>query len=185
MRDRVLGLLKIVNRPGMDKLTDWLVNMSDFMTAPASTKYHGCEEGGLLAHSLATYDQLTRALEWYGIECSAESAIICGCLHDVCKANFYKTSTRNAKDEKGNWIKVPFYEIEDRFPMGHGTKSLIIVREFIKLQVEEMMAIQWHGGAWDSTDYALRQSLSLALDRYPLVWALQAADTAAVYLDKK
>ncbi len=30
---------------------------------------------------------------------SAESYAICGLLHDLCKANFYKVSTRNVKND--------------------------------------------------------------------------------------
>ena len=62
MKDRFTRLLGEIKRPGIDGLTDWLVNKSDFMTAPASTKYHGANEGGLLEHSLVTYDALSLIL---------------------------------------------------------------------------------------------------------------------------
>lgn len=46
-----------------------------------------------------------------------ESFAICGLLHDLCKAQFYKVSSRNVKNEKtGQWEKVPYYAIEDQFP---------------------------------------------------------------------
>ena len=40
-----------ITRPGVDKLIAWL-ETTDFFKAPASTKFHGNYEGGLLAHSL-------------------------------------------------------------------------------------------------------------------------------------
>ncbi len=46
-----------IKRDGADVLLDWL-KKSDFFTAPASTKYHGAYEGGLLEHSLNVYDCL-------------------------------------------------------------------------------------------------------------------------------
>lgn len=46
-----------IKRDGADALLDWL-KRSDFFTAPASTKYHGAYEGGLLEHSLNVYDCL-------------------------------------------------------------------------------------------------------------------------------
>lgn len=185
MKDRFLGLLGSVNRPGMEKLIHWLTENSDFMTAPASTKYHGAVEGGLLDHSVAVFNQLTYVINSHEIvKASAETAIMCGLLHDVCKANFYKISTRNSKDEKGNWIKVPYYEIEDRFPYGHGEKSVYILNEFIHLTVEEAMAIRWHIGLSD-TDYAARCALSAAMEKYPLILALQMADQMATFWDKK
>lgn len=46
MKQRFLGLLSEIKRPGMDQLIKWLTDKSDFFTAPASTKYHGAKEGG-------------------------------------------------------------------------------------------------------------------------------------------
>ena len=48
-----------VHRDGSDMLLRWLED-SDFFVAPASTKFHGCHEGGLLQHSLNVYDCLKR-----------------------------------------------------------------------------------------------------------------------------
>lgn len=48
-----------IKRDGADALLDWL-KKSDFFKAPASTKYHGAYEGGLLEHDLlrpAVYGQ--------------------------------------------------------------------------------------------------------------------------------
>lgn len=185
MKDRFTRLLGEIKRPGIDGLTDWLVNKSDFMTAPASAKYHGANEGGLLEHSLVTYDALSLILPNCPVKISKETTIICGLLHDVCKANFYQKSERNAKDEKGNWIKVPFYQIEDRFPFGHGEKSTYILNEFIHLSVEEAMAIRWHMGAWGAESYAERQSLNAAMEKYPLILALQMADQVATYYARR
>jgi len=186
MKTRYLKLLSEVKRPGMDKLIEWLTERSDFFTAPASTKYHGAEEGGLLGHSLAVYSQLTKITNLHTITCPVDTAIIVALLHDVCKANFYNVSTRNVKNEEtGQWEKKPYYIIEDQFPYGHGEKSVLIIREFIHLQVEEMMAIRWHMGAFGSEGYADRQALSAAMEKYPLILSLQMADLAASYFDKK
>ena len=48
-----------IKREGADKLLDFLLSSSsDFFTAPASTRFHGNYEGGLLEHSLNVYDCL-------------------------------------------------------------------------------------------------------------------------------
>ena len=44
-----------IKREGADKLLDYLISKSDFFTAPASTQYHLCREGGLCEHSLNVY----------------------------------------------------------------------------------------------------------------------------------
>ena len=190
MKNKFLALLSEVKRPGMENLFTWLTDKSDFFTAPASTKYHGAKEGGLVEHSLEVYKNLDRIIKSSIFDMQAviskDSAIVVALLHDICKANFYTVQMRNAKNEQtGQWEKVPFYAIEDQFPYGHGEKSVLIVREFIQLSVEEMMAIRWHMGAFGSESYAERQALSAAMDKYPLILALQMADLAACYFDKK
>ena len=56
------------------------------------------------------------------------SIIIVALLHDLCKAQFYKVTTRNVKnDETGKWEKQPFYMVEDVFPYGHGEKSDFLI----------------------------------------------------------
>ena len=109
-RQRFIDIYKThITREGADKLLAYLEN-SDFFTAPASTRYHGNYEGGLCQHSLNVYDALVdilnrpRVKETYGISYSNESIAIAALLHDLCKVNFYKASTRNVKDENGEWV---------------------------------------------------------------------------------
>lgn len=45
------SMLSRYDREGMDRLLDY-IRKSDFYTAPASTRFHSCHEGGLLEHSL-------------------------------------------------------------------------------------------------------------------------------------
>ena len=40
-----------IRREGAEQLLEWL-KKTDYITAPASTKYHGAHEGGLVEHSL-------------------------------------------------------------------------------------------------------------------------------------
>ena len=115
-----------IHREGARELLDFLLSdHCDFFTAPASTRYHGAYEGGLLEHSLNVYDCLcdqlarTRVKEVYGNSYSEESIAIVALLHDLCKVNIYKPSFRNVKDETGHWTSVPYYTIEDSLPYGH------------------------------------------------------------------
>ena len=189
MKNKFLSLLGEVKRPGMDQLINWLTK-SDFFKAPASNRYHGAVEAGLLEHSLAVHKNLDRIIKSSIFDMDAtiksDSVIITSLLHDVCKANFYTVSQRNAKNEEtGKWEKVDYYTIEDKFPYGHGEKSVYIINEFIHLSVEEAMAIRWHMGAWSASGYADQQALSGAMEKYPLILALQTADQAATFWDKK
>ena len=107
-------------------------------------------------------------------------------LHDVCKANFYKAGTRNVKNpETGIWEAVPSYSIEDKFPMGHGEKSVFIINQFMKLTVEEALAIRWHMGGFDDAVKGGSHSMGNAYEMYPLALLLHVADMKATYLDEK
>ena len=57
MKEEFLNLLKTVQREGIDKLISYL-KKTDFFKAPASTRFHGNYEGGLLEHSLNVYHLL-------------------------------------------------------------------------------------------------------------------------------
>lgn len=189
MKQKFLDLLKSTQRPGIDNLIDYLVNKTDFFTAPASTQYHDAVEGGLLKHSLQVYETLKTVVNQFkfkGSEKISESnLIICGLLHDVCKANFYTTAVKNVKNEAtGSWDKAPYITINDQFPLGHGEKSVIILQRLVWLFDDELMAIRWHMAGFDDTarSYAGGCALHAALTNYPLISALHIADLAATYL---
>ena len=180
------NLLGQVKREGMDNLISF-IKKSDFYTAPASTRYHSNFRGGLLIHSLNVYDRLCQKLQndevWFknGKTYSDETLIIVALLHDVCKTFFYKETTRNQKnDETGKWEKVPYYTVEDKFPFGHGEKSVFMIERYIRLTKEEAMAIRWHMGFTEPKENW--NCISAAIAQYPLVLALHLADLEATYL---
>lgn len=98
----------------------------------ASTRFHGAHAQGLLEHSLNVYDCLKdylsrpRVKECYHMDYNEETIAIVALLHDICKINCYKESTRNQK-VNGQWVQVPYYEYDDRLPYGHGEKSVYII----------------------------------------------------------
>ena len=119
-----------IKREGSAELLEWL-QKTDFFTAPASTKFHGACEQGLVMHSISVFKTLVE--KHFDPETdNMESFAICALLHDLCKAEFYKVSTRNVKnDETGKWEKVPYYAVEDKFPFGHGEKSVFLIERFV------------------------------------------------------
>ena len=173
-----------VKRQGSQEFLDWLLK-TDFFTAPASTKYHGACEGGLLLHSLNVYKTLRERYFEEGKD-SEESFAICALLHDLCTAQFYKVSTRNVKnDVTGQWEKVPYYTVEDAFPYGHGEKSVFLIERFMRLKTSEAMAIRWHMGGFDDSARGGSFAISLAYEKYPLAVKLHLADLESTYLKEK
>lgn len=174
-----------IHREGIDSLLAWL-QATDFFTAPASSRYHGAFEGGLVMHSLNVYRRLKDLNEFYdmdGAGCSRESEAIVALFHDLCKVNYYKVSSRNVKNEQtGQWEKVPFYKVEEDFPFGgHGSKSVYLAQYFVKLTPEEAAAINCHMGPWDRHDYGKPGEV---YECNRLAWLLHVADEAATYIDK-
>jgi hypothetical protein len=186
LKEKYLTLLRSTKREGMENLINYLETKSDFFTAPASTKYHGAYEGGLLEHSLDAYDHMAKLAQIYQLSDVTESSIIItALLHDICKVNFYKIDYRNKKNEKGVWEKISYYKIDDTVPLGHGEKSVIMLQQFIALTIDEIMAIRWHMGSFSGNDYTTTQSLSKAMEQYKIVTLLHMADLAAGYLDNR
>ena len=192
---RFEAMLSECSRDGMDKLIEY-IRKSDFYTAPASTRYHSCHEGGLLEHSLNVADCLLKKLNdpvWSIIlgEVGRESIIISALLHDICKTNYYGVEMKNKKvykedgtkvDSQGryDWEVVPSYIIDDKFPYGHGEKSVMMIEGFIKLKPVEKYAIRWHMAFTEPKENW--NTLSAAIKKYPFILAIHEADLESTYL---
>ena len=180
MKEKFIELLKKVDRDGMNDLLDFL-EKSDFYKAPASTRFHGDYEGGLVEHSLKVYELLVDKVKNspVPIDVKEESLIIIALLHDICKANYYQVDYRNAKNEFGEWEKVPYYTVDDTIPYGHGEKSVMMITEYIKLTVEEKYCIRWHMGFTEPKDFYT--TIGSAYKKYPLALLVHEADLEATY----
>lgn len=170
-----------ITREGSTQLLEWL-EKTDFFTSPASTRYHCACENGLVMHSVSVYNTMVE--KHFDEETdSAESFAICALLHDLCKAQFYKVSSRNVKNEDtGRWEKVPYYAVDDRFPFGHGEKSVFLIERFMKLKLDEAMAIRWHMGEFGDKN---SNTISQAYNMYPLAVKLHLADLESTFLREK
>lgn len=179
---------KHITREGADALLDYLQNHSDFFTAPASGRRHSSYEGGLVVHSLNTYNRFKNKIileygEDYHKTISDESIAIISLLHDVCKVNTYTVDYRNQKID-GQWVQVPYYAYNNSLPYGHGEKSVYIISGFMRLTREEAMAINWHMGGFDPRTQ-IGTDMSEAFSRFPMAVLFHTADLEASYLDEK
>ena len=193
----------ILHREGGDKLLEF-IRKSDFYTAPASTKYHLNEEGGLLQHSLNVFHCLMNKASnptWEKVITpdKYKTAACVALLHDLCKTYCYEKELKNTKsydpetvasfggrgvkhDAKGDyvWIMAEAYTTNNKFPLGHGAKSVFFIQQFMKLSMEEIACIYWHMGAYcDSSQWT---ELGNAFEKYPLAMALHEADMEATHM---
>ena len=181
MEQEFLNILGTIQREGMENLIDF-IKKSDFLRAPASTRFHGDFEGGLVQHSMKVYEILQHKVQHCitPLNVPEDTVKIVGLLHDISKANFYKVDYRNAKNARGEWEKVPYYTIEDTIPYGHGEKSVMMLTEYIKLTPEEKYAIRWHMGYSEPKE--VYNSLRAAYEKYPLALLTHEADLEATCL---
>ncbi len=169
-----------ITRKGADRLLEWLQS-TDFFDAPASTRFHSAYAGGLVEHSVNVYRTFMKKHFVEG-EDDLESVTLCTLLHDICKAGFYEVSYRNKKNDAGQWEKVPYYTVNDKFPYGHGEKSVYLIERFMRLKTEEAMAIRWHMGGFDDSAKAGSFAIANAYEMFPLAVKIHLSDLEATYL---
>ena len=82
----------------------------------------------------------------------------------------------------GEWQEVPYYVIDEKFHFGgHGSKSVFLIQQFMKLTTEEAAAINCHMGFSDGNPNAVRD-VGNAYHQFPLAWIVHVADEAATFL---
>lgn len=187
-RERFEQALRATGRAGVDTVVARLDELG-FFSAPASTKFHLSEPGGLLRHSLNVYDQarvISRIEQQIRPDLAERlpeaSVAIVSLLHDVCKADVYKEEVKHRKRPDGRWEDYTGYAFDcSAFPLGHGEKSVIrLLRWGMELTDDEIIAIRWHMHAWDLADSPEgRGSFGCASDKCPLLAVLIAADGLA------
>lgn len=187
-------LTNYIKREGIDNFIKWL-DTTDASIAPASTKYHLCEEGGLIQHSLNVFYRLIKLIKMeYGDIANSpytqETIALVSLLHDISKVNYYQISERNVKNpETGVWEKVPYYSVReenDRLIFGsHSEDSYYIAKKFFDLTYDEELAILYHMGGLDTTtDSISLKNVICAFKRSPLATLLHVADLMATSKDE-
>lgn len=185
-KEEYLSLLRGTGREGIDKLIDYLETKTDFFTAPASTKYHNNVEGGLVDHCLNVYNNFSDLLGMKGVEMDEDSVVIVSLLHDLCKCNFYVREERNRK-VNGQWEKYEVWANAKHLslPLPHASRSIRMIRSFIRLSLLEEMVIFYHMGPFGGEDYEYREMLKQANETYPQTLLFYSADLISSYLDEK
>lgn len=186
---KCLELLRSTEREGIETLIIELEKMG-FFTSPASSQHHLNVEGGLVQHSLNTYNAaiaIWESMKQYrpklGSEVTKENIIIAALLHDICKCGLYKKNLKQKRTFFNFREETSVYSIvHDDFPIGHGEKSVILaLASGLVMFDSEMVAIRWHMGPWklNPNDAEDRQYFKAATEKYPLTIILQTADTLA------
>jgi 23S rRNA maturation-related 3'-5' exoribonuclease YhaM len=159
MKNKIIELLRSTERPGIENLIKYMEE-SDFFTAPCSTQYHLCKEGGLAEHSLNVfYKMFDLAAAWGHIRPLEEdqpihdNIVISALLHDIGKSTY-----RGKPNYMPNFLKSgeiskakPYETNTDRLYISHEIVSLQIINKYIELTEEEEFAILYHNGMYVSS----------------------------------
>lgn len=186
LKEQFIQKLLSTQREGIENVIKHLERLG-FFDAPASTKFHLNVKGGLMQHSwnvcstaLMLREQMILMAPELEEKLPVDSVIIAALLHDACKANIYKETLLNRKNDQGYWEKVPGYEVDySNLPLGHGEKSVIMLLALgLKLTKDEMLAIRWHMTAWELAFQSPEQKSNLqkAREIAPLCVIIQSAD---------
>ena len=189
--ENFIALCEIFCFTPSEEFQKWLVN-NGFFTAPASTKYHGAYEGGLYDHSKAVTNRLIELthdnnLEWQ----RPESPLIVGMFHDLCKCDQYTkviTQDKYLDEMTGNkHLPIITYEYNTNTLLkGHGSKSVMLLSQFINLTEEEMLCIRFHMGAYGNEQEQKDEwkAFDQAVRKYETVLWTHQADQLASKIDE-
>ena len=88
-KEKFVKMASQIHRPGIERLLDYLEKHTDFFEAPASTRFHGAEPGGLCAHSIGVAKWmfiLSRPISMVtGKKYTRDTLLLVSLFHDLCK----------------------------------------------------------------------------------------------------
>ena len=175
----------IERRVAFDGLMHYLETETAYLTAPASTRFHLCQPGGLLEHSVNVAETMLAIKDVLAPRLSDESCVIVALLHDLGKAGMpgqpqYLENKPSPRQERfGYPASVPYRFNQDLLFMSVPLRSLTLVLPKLPLTPEEVQAIMYHDGQY------VQDNRSVATRECPLTLLLQYADNWCGFVVEK
>jgi len=157
-------------------LIDFMENETEWLTAPASTRFHLCRENGLLEHSVNVAETLIRIKQTLYPMIEDESCVIVAFLHDLGKVGmpnkplYLKNKPTENQRRAGYGATYPYSYNNNLTYLSVPIRSLYLALPFIRLSEEETQAIAYHDGQY------VDDNRSVAKNEHPLTLLLQYAD---------
>ena len=124
----------------------------DFFEAPASSRHHGCEEGGLARHTLAVAREAQKLAQTFDenhpdLPSVEAESMVAAILHDICKVGLYRI---NDGSDPEHPIEERPYLYDREQVRRHGTLSRAITYKYMPAAPASVLdAIEWHMGFYD------------------------------------
>ncbi len=158
---------KVIRRKNeFDNLMTFIEGETSYLTAPASTKYHLCREGGLLEHSVNVAETMLKMKDVLAPGISDESCVIVALLHDLGKAGV-PGAPQYLPNESPS---IPYRINKDMVYLSVPVRSLYLAGSRFPLTEAEAQAIVYHDGQY------VDDNRSVATREEPLTLLLQYAD---------
>lgn len=156
----------------VQSLDRFLSSETNWLTAPASTRFHLAEEGGLLKHSVNVAKTIIRLRRELMPKLSLESCIIVSLFHDAGKVGYAGVPfyIKNKDEWQAKKRGINYVVNDDCVQMDIATRSLFLVSKHVDLMPEEAQAIRFHDGQY------IEENRSVAHRETPLTLLLQYAD---------
>ena len=174
VKDKIVDLLKDTGRTGMINLIDYMEE-GGFFTAPCSSKYHLCREGGLAEHSLNVYYGMLEIDKALNAGLPNDSIIICGILHDLGKMGDYGKANYIENILKSGKVSTaePYKTNPELSYITHEIKSISIAQRYILLTEDEEFSILYHNGMYSplSRQYQGKETPMSLILHWADMWA--------------
>ena len=178
LQDRYDALkAKVKNRANeFADLMDYIENETEWLKAPASTRFHLCKEHGLLEHSINVAETLINIKNTLYPLIEDESCVIVALLHDLGKVGmpnqplYLKNYPTENQRKAGYGPTYPYSYNNDLTYMSVPIRSLYLALPFLPLSEDEAQAIAYHDGQY------VEDNRSVAKNERPLTLLLQYAD---------
>jgi len=142
---------KVLKRKAdFDAFIDMLETKTNWLTSPASTRFHLNEEKGLLKHSVGVAENLIKFCDFLAPEIPDESCVIVGLFHDVGKVGMpgKPLYIRNENEWEVKKRGITYKTNPEVVQMGLAARSLYLVSKYIPLSGAEAQAILYHDGQY-------------------------------------
>jgi len=184
-RYKDLKSLVVDRKEQFNNLINFIENETAWLTAPASTKYHLCKEGGLLEHSVNVAETMLKIKSAIAPDTKDESCVIVALLHDLGKAGMpqnpqYLINEPSEKQKKyGYKPDYPYRFNSGLTYLSVPVRSMYLALQHIRLTEEEVQAIVYHDGQY------VEDNRSCATHEEPLTLLLQYADSWSGFVVEK
>ena len=178
LRERYIAIKSRVERRADEfaELMEFVENETEWLTAPASTRFHLCKEHGLLEHSVNVAETLIQLKNTLYPVIEDESCAIVALLHDLGKVGmpgqplYLKNKPTENQRRAGYGPSYPYSYNNGLTYLSVPLRSLYLALPYIGLSEEETQAIAYHDGQY------VDDNRSAAKNECPLTLLLQYAD---------